>query len=414
MTKHKKIKGKKFWIKRIILSSFLILLILSFAMFSRSNTSTDCTPGTRIASNHFPPQVGVSSTGTAMIGGKPFFPFGFYHVSWESTANERGKHLQAIAKAGFNIIHASFKRFESIEDYGQFLDQANQLGVYVITEFGLGPTIPPLKVVNSLKDKPAVLGWNLADDVDDGQVYTPESLSRLYCQFTQADPEHLTYISGYTKDEIAQFVNTVDAVGLQAYPIGHKDNQPISWTYDIISNARDLARKNRLIIGNIQAFRWNPENLASAKNPLTPSIEEIRNMTYQSLIAGVKGIIYFTYYDGYWNFLEYPKLWQQMQSLVPEIKQLSPMLLEGNYQEINLGSKNVLSGVWTLQNRGFVILVNTDRDHSQEISLALPTKSVRATFPNHVDDLRFEQGKLSGAIQPLGVSIYSFDIGQNS
>jgi hypothetical protein len=413
MTGHKK-NRKKFGMKRIIISFSFISSILFFAILSRSDTFTGCTPGARIATNHFPRQIGVSSTGTAMIGGKPFFPFGFYHVSWESTAEERGKHLQAIANAGFNTIHASLKRFESIEDYGQFLKQANQLGVYVITEFGLAPTIPPLKVVNSLKDQPAVLGWNLADDVDDGTVYTSESVSKLYCQFTQADPEHLTYISGYTKDEIAQFINTVDAVGLQAYPIGHKDNQPISWTYNIIANARDLARKNRLIIGNVQAFPWNPGNPAAVKDPPIPSFKEIRNMTYQSSIAGVKGIVYFTYYDGYWNFSEHPKLWQQMQSLVPEIKQLSPMLLEGNYQEINLGSKNVLSGVWTLQNRGFVILVNTDRDRSQEISLALPTESVRATFPNHVNDLRFEQGKLSGVIQPLGVSIYSFDIGRNS
>ena len=397
------------WVRKIIiLSFFLASLILSFALFGRSNISAECTLGETIANNNIPRQVGVSSTGTAIVDGKPFFPFGFYHVSWESTPEERQQHLEAIAEAGFNTIHASLKRFESIENYGKFLDRASELGVYVITEFGLGPTIPPLQVINSLKDKPAVLGWNLADDVDNGEI-TPANVSNRYCQFTQADPEHLTYISGYTKDEIANFINTADAVGLQSYPVGRKGNRPISWTYDIISTARSFARKNRLILANAQAFRWNPENPATAQNARIPNIREIRNMTYQSLIAGVKGILYFTYYDGYWNFSEHPQLWQQMRLLVPEIKQLSPMLLEGNYQEINLG-ENILSGVWTLQNKGFAIVVNTDRDRSRAISLALPTEDARATFPNRANQLKFGQGKLSGEVPPLGVSVYSFDI----
>ena len=253
-----------------------------------------------------------------------------------------------------------------------------------------------------------VFGWNVADDVDNGRV-TPANVSNQYCQFIQADPNHLTYISGYTKDEIANFINTVDAVGLQSYPVGRKGNRPISWTYDVISTARNFARKNRLILGNTQAFRWNPENAATAQNARAPNIKEIRNMTYQSLIAGVKGILYFTYYDGYWNFSEHPQLWQQMKQLVPEIKRLSPMLLEGNYQEVNLG-ENILSGVWTLQNKGFAIIVNTDRDRSLAVSLALPTQSVRATFPNRANRLKFDRGKLSGKVPPLGVSVYSFNM----
>lgn len=66
--------------------------------------------------------------------------------------------------------------------------------MYVITDFGLDPTVDPLTIVNKFKHKPAVLGWNIAADVDNGKVYTPSRVSDLHCQFIEADSEHLTYI----------------------------------------------------------------------------------------------------------------------------------------------------------------------------------------------------------------------------
>lgn len=88
------------------------------------------------------------------------------------------------------------------------------------------------------------------------------------------------------------------------------------------------------------------------------------------------------------------------------------MLLEGERREVNTKIKGVLLGIWTQENRSLAIVINTDSDRSREIALTLPTDSVRAAFAERSDNLKFENGKLSGVLPPLGLSVYSFKIQQ--
>jgi hypothetical protein len=81
-----------------------------------------------------------------------------------------------------------------MNDYGEFLDRAEKLGVYVVTEQNVGL----LNLINAFKHKPAVLGWNIADDVDNGKL-VPQEVLKFHQQAKLADPHHITYISGYSK-----------------------------------------------------------------------------------------------------------------------------------------------------------------------------------------------------------------------
>ncbi|MEG4806455.1 hypothetical protein QUA82_01245 [Microcoleus sp. F8-D3] len=384
-----------------ILSVLLISVILYFGSCSSSDVSLSCADRIPVLPATIP-RVEVRADGTAMVKGKPFFPFGFYHVSWQSTADVRINDLREIAAAGFNIIHASFKRFEKFEEYEKFLDEAERIGIYVLTEFELVPTVDPIQVVNKFKNKSAIFGWSIADDVDSNKDgFTVNQILDLHCKFKTADPAHITYISGSKENKISNFINTADAVGVQAYPVGLK--LPLTSVKYIISIARDAAPKNRLIIGNLQSFRWYGEGAE------IPTFDEVRNMTYQAILAGAKGIIYYTYYDREWSLREHPDLWMGIKSLVPEMQAISSFLLEGDFKTIETGAKNILAGIWVHQNQNLAVFINTSYDRTPQVAIKLPgnVREVQPMFSSHASGMSFKNGQLSGFLNPLEVRVYS-------
>jgi hypothetical protein len=390
-------------LKRLIMLS-LFFSSLSFGFILTSWGSPDISSCSianvpaRMQNSH---RVEIRNDGTTMVDGKPFFPFGFYHVSWVSTADDRIKHLREIAAGGFNTIHASFKRYENYDEYESFLNEAERLGMYVLTEFELTPTVYPINVVHKFQNKPAILGWSIADDVDsykDG--FTPNHIADLHCKFKKADPDHITYISGSKDNRITKFINTAEAIGVQAYPVG--ENRPLNWVKHMISIVRNAAPPNRLIIGNVQAFRWDIQGARA------PTFAEVRNMTYQALLAGAKGIIYYTYFDDSWRLWEHPDLWNNLKNLVPELNGISPILLDGELREIEQG-ENVSAGIWVIKDQGLAAIVNTSYDKTAKVTIALPTGFTKAQpmFSDRRNGMTVKDGKLSGSIKPLEVNIYS-------
>ena len=97
------------------------------------------------------PGIAAVVNGRVEIDGKPFFPFGFYHVTHSGTEANLYNSLGMVSSAGFNTLHAG--HLYTIDcpgggacvGYGRFLDEAAQQGVRVITEFGnSSPTLTHL------------------------------------------------------------------------------------------------------------------------------------------------------------------------------------------------------------------------------------------------------------------------------
>jgi len=283
---------------------------------------------------------------------------------------------------------------------GPFVDEAARLGVRIIGEFN----DDTMSVISMYKNKPAIMGWLVADDADNGKK-TGAQILKFHQQVKAAAPQHLTYISGGRPSKIEQFINTADVVGMQSYPVNY---ETLSATDKTISSAvKAAAPYERPVIANLQAFAW--------KGRRSPTSKEVRNMTYQALIAGVKGITYYAYYDQNetWDMATKPNLWNGIKSLVPEIKQLSPMLLNGNLTKIATGVQDVFAGIWTYQNQAVVVVLNTSSSSTKQASIALPSQrasGVRAMFSDRPSDMVVNNNKLSGSIKPKDVHVYSFGI----
>ncbi len=383
----------------------LILIFLGSFIFSLTSCNTVNGSVTCAANSNVPSTDGVTirADGTTLIQGQPFFPFGFYDVSWESTGLELRNDLEQIADAGFNTIHASAT---NLDEYGKFLDLAAELNVYVLSERGVDRS----SLINAYKDKPAVLGWSIADDVED--ELTPEEVFEVHNQVKSIDPNHITYLSGYTST-VGEYANCADVIAVQSYPIpSDKTNLALDSTFDIVSTAESAVPTNGGLYTNVQAFAWSEAAREGYGGSRPPTFQEVRNMTYQALMAGAKGIIYYTFYDTDWKLSENPDLWDGMKTLVPEIEQLTPALLDGSFTSFLTGVQHIFGGLWTYNNDAYVVLLNTS-DIAKDISVTLPvegTGSAEALFENRPSGLIYEAGNLTGTIQPKDVHVYKLPL----
>ncbi len=330
------------------------------------------------------------NTLSIQANGKPVFPFGFYHVSpYGNQQTKRLTDLRTIASAGFNIMAVPIGL-----NNGAFLDEAGKSGVYIIGEFN----DDPMSVIKAFKNKPAILGWNVADDVDDGKKTVAE-VTKFSNQVKAADPQHLTYESGYTTNRIANFVRSADLVAMQTYPIPAEELN--STNYSLTAAIKATTPALRPLIANLQAFAWQGSR--------APRPTELRNMTYQALVDGVKGIIYYTYYDSTWDMTKNPAVWNELKSLTPEIKQLTPFLLNGKRTKITTADYTVFAGLWTYQNQSIAVVINTSSTATKTVNISLPVSSLRGVTPmfaNRPAGIVVNNGKLSGSIKAEGVHVY--------
>lgn len=337
--------------------------------------------------------------------GKPFFPLGFYHVSNRLTPQQRMVALQDTAAAGFNIIHAGCS---NLDEYSKFLDEANRLGIYVITEFDYTNYA---QIVQRFKDKPAVLGWNIGDDAGDHK--TKVQILDLQRKIKQIDPKHYTSISisGWSR-KWSEFADAADLIGGQSYPIGNPlsnkiqglPNTLVEVNHSFKLATTESSKRNRPFIANVQAFNWDGAR--------SPTASEVYNMTYQSLLAGAKGILFFAYDDGAKNNIrDNPLVWNKLKSLVPEIDRLSPILIDGTLTKLDTKNKELLAGQWEYKNRFYLIIVNTSQSKKISTSIRTPIEKsfVKSFFSKHSSEMKLKGRYLSGSIEPEAVHVYQIN-----
>lgn len=395
-----------------IICSFLFLLAFFITAYEKIiDCFLGCPPNQLLATSSIT-KVQLRFDGTTLVNGKPFFPFGFYHVSWNLAPGERRKALRDIAVAGFNTIHASIKGVDDFDNYEQFSDEAGQLGVYVMSEFSTSSS-NLAKTVNKFKQKPTILGWSIVDDIDNGRLSANQVLT-IHQQVKAADPQHITYVSGYS-NRIEKFAYCSDVMAMQSYPIKVGNSQELGSTYSTISNVRKH-KTNGAIYANLQTFNWaaeEPENPRYRQGTRAPNFEEVRNMTYQAILGGAKGIIYYTYQDSDWYLPSaHPELWQKMKSLVPEMNSISSLFLNGYFKKFDLGEENILAGIWQEGKEALVVVINTSYDRSNRVTITLPIEAEQSQlmFEEHPSEMSLTGKKLLVDVAPLKVHVYRLNI----
>ncbi len=384
--------------KIVVLSILTFVLILT--LFAKKNTN--------ILSSKTVVDAGIrklNPISNIIVDNKPFFPFGFYYSSYNPT--QRIDVLRKIADDGCNT---AFIFWENIQEYGVFLDEAKRLGIFVLTELRGSAHLP---IVTDSKDKSSVLGWGIADDAGDRQ--SSEEILSFHRQVKAIDPKHYTYISvsGWSR-KWRDYSHVADLIGGQHYPIGYPyKNRPknapnhLSEVDSVFRIAKEEVRKqNRPLIANLQTFNW--------KGQRWPTPQEVYNMTYQALLNEVKGILFYSYYeDGQSLRDKNPGVWRMVRSIAPEIKKLSPALLEGTFTRLNTGFSDVIAGQWFYGNKVYLVVVNTSMNASRQVSIQIPTTvkltgSAQPLFTKRPSGMVFKDRNLKGLIKSEDVHVYQF------
>jgi hypothetical protein len=360
----------------------------------------------------------IRSDGMLQVNGQAIFPIGWYHVSWHN--NRQGTLLNndliKIADAGYNMMHPTITELQNTALYRQTAAERN---VYTIGEYCA--TCPPDlgTLAGTLKNDPTMIGYGTGDDFNfpPGKSVTDYANKRNLIK--QNAPGHLAYGSGsgHPLYNLVNYKDVFDIIGIQAYPIANWDQ---SYGSEMEESIQYYTRARRELPGKAvwavpQAFMW--PDFAGKR---FPTAQELRNMVYGGLVARMNGIMIYTYWS--WeNGIVPASLWDEAALLGPDLKKLSPMLIDGKFTQIDplpVTSKQVRvrGGVWEYQGKALVIIHNTSKS-SVNASLTLPTSIIadapRIYFPN---DTRYGTGMvfqnnntLTGSIAPYGIHVYELD-----
>jgi hypothetical protein len=334
------------------------------------------------------------SNDTAYRNGVSQFPIGFYYLSpypWQ--ASQRMVDLEKIADAGFNLLHTNV----ALRD-ASFMNRCAQRNVNVIIEFN----DPKESVIAAYKNHPARAGYMVFDDVDKrtasgAHVYSQSTVSSDTSYVKSLDPAGFTWISAGYSARFPTYVGRSDAYGLMNYPIPAETTASTDWNYRRAFPS--IWPYNQLLVGILQAFNW------PGQRPPTP--DEVRSMTYQALINGVKSLIYYAYKeDGYgsgFNMNSYPTLWSGFKQLPGEVLRLKDVWLFGERQKLTGNVAGVITGMWRYQGKVRVVVVNTNAyGVSYSVNIPAPTStSVVNTFSTRPGGLYKSGSALVGRLLPL-------------
>jgi hypothetical protein len=353
-------------------------------------------------------------TGGLIVNKLPFFPFGFYCYSpvYPSLPEEE------VVK-GFNLISPYQKIApETLNERKSYMDRCAEIGMKVHYNLlsvsgggGVGSKIEGLtdkekrerliEEIKTFRDHPALLGWYISDEPN-GISITPAQLEEIYKTVKENDPWHpvsIVFMAPFLSSK--KYTDALDIVMADPYPI--PDN-PVTVPGEVAFrlNSEFKGKKPFWIIP--QAFGggelWGRE----------PTIQEIRSMTWQSIINGATGIQYFVR-QGLNYFPKSAATWSECGRMAVEVAEITPWLLSDEETlPVISTSKNIL--VTSRIHNGQLAIMAVNKVN-EPVSTTFRVKGLqsgkaRVLFENRL--ISFYGGIISDQLSALGSQVYLIDI----
>lgn len=355
--------------------------------------------------------------GMLIINGTPTFLHGFYHDADDPAhqGNFLLNDMLTLASLKYNLMHPTLTEFSNTTAYRQ---QAPENGIWTIAQFyqpGLTAT------VNTLKTDPGVIAYDIGDDFNmpkNDPSKTPAMYQNKATIVRNITTEQLTYGagSGFPGYPLKEYKNAFDIIGIEAYPIGNKDDSYSTEMEESIQYYLYARQElpDRSVFALPQTFAWN--NTVSG----LPTVQDLRNMTWGAVVARVNGILHYSYYccDTY---IPQTILMPEIQKLGPDIRKIMPALMNGQYSYhdavtggLNNRTGRIHGAFWKYGTTTYIVVVNTAKT-TQTATIPLPSGTagmgeIQPLFPG---DTRYGTGLtvtnniLSGAVQSYAVHAYT-------
>jgi hypothetical protein len=353
-------------------------------------------------------------TGGLIVNRRLFFPFGFYCYS---PVNPTLPEEEVVK--GFNMISPYQKILpETFKERKAYMDRCAQLGMKVHYNLisvsgggGVGSMIEGLTYqqkkerllneINSFKDHPALLAWYISDEPT-GNGIVPDSLIKIYKLIKENDPWHpVSIVFMVPFRSLKNYMDALDIVMADPYPV---PDCPVTMTGEVASSLSEEFRGKRPVWIVPQAFGggewWERE----------PSLQEIRAMTYQSIIKGARGIQYFVR-QGLNLFPKSTGTWGECGRMAVEIAEITPWLLsEEEPIAVRSLSQNIM--VTSALHNGQLLVIAANKTNSPQraeftISGFFSGKA-KVLFENR--NVQVNGGYFSDYLSAMGTQVYLIDL----
>ncbi len=284
--------------------------------------------------------VTIRKDGAILIDGKPFFPIGLYAV-WKRPFNHNSfdEAFEGLRKGGFNLAHT----YSSARgpEFSNFMDSAARHGVKLYIASRKGANCMDIEsylmdVVNE-RNHPAMLSWYLADDTASHVGH--EDLKLLHEAVRSIDNAHITVqadpVGFPNNSRYRDYVHSTDGFLPEIYPVrkGAADDETVPKVIqDMKTIQADLAANgypNKTIWPIIQYFQgWTSWTRF-------PTYDELRAMSFESIIHGGNGITWYTY--GGWGdnhgCCDNEEVWGIMCKVATQLHDLEDVFLTECYEK---------------------------------------------------------------------------------
>jgi hypothetical protein len=324
--------------------------------------------------------------------------------------------LGRVKDAGFNVVTPG-----AGTKPGEYLTAASKAGVKVLLPSGAFATNSnawPEKV-RRYDGHDATWGWYLIDEPDLHDVppaRVSETTRKLQRQARK--PGVVVVASGSAARWYGQ---DCDLLMVDFYPVPWA---PLARFAKEMRLAQ-FARGEKPFMGVVQAFDWNyfSDVLGQTNDLRTPTIEEVRCMSYMALAMEASGLFFYSFESRDWKLAE-STLWPELTDLVKELRAAAPIFeqeplwwaSEGDYKDEGAMYNEVQDGVilsrlyqvakktGTVEGGYYFLVINTT-DKEVGYTFKLPFSGVTSVRGGNREH-SVENGWLARTYAPYEVVIY--------
>ncbi len=354
-------------------------------------------------------------TGGLIVNRLPFFPFGFYCYSPVYPALPE----EEVVK-GFNMISPYQKIMpETLNERKAYMDRCAELGMKVHYNLlsvsgggGVGSKIEGLSdeekrkrliaEIKTFRDHPALLGWYISDEPTPNKI-SPEKLEEIYRIVKENDPWHpvsIVFMRPFLSSK--KYADALDIVMADPYPV---PDIPVTLVGEVAGQLKEEFTGKKPVWMVQQAFGggelWGRE----------PTPQEIRSMTWQSIIKGASGIQFFVR-QGLNYFPKSAATWSECGRMAMEVAELTPWLLSDEPAlPVVSYSNNVIATSRFHNGQLIVMAVNKINEPLSAVIRirGLNNSGARILFENR--SVSINGGLLTAQLPPFGSQIFLISIG---
>ncbi len=359
-----------------------------------------------------------NETGGLFVDGLPYFPFGFYCYS----PVQKGLPAEEVVK-GFNLISPYQKIIDSkFEERKAYMDRCRELGMKVHFNLcsvsgggGVGSGLLKKiteeqriellkKEILAFKNHPALLGWYISDE----PAYAGTSsdlLVKYYEIIKEIDPYHPITIVFMRPKKAKKYVAAMDIVMADPYPIPHSNVADVTAITENLYKEFEYEKPIWIVP---QAFGGNEWWMRE------PTQQELRVMTYLSIINNATGIQYFIR-KGLNGFPKSTSTWAECGMISLEIAQLTPFLLDYDSQpKVSVSLDDLQINAWKKGDETIILIAN-EKNQPCEFNVTFESVSdsgnIEVLFENR--NIKSKENSFTDIIDALGTRAYKL-VAQNN